>query len=57
MWFGHRVHGRRMADGNGKHEHVYVRNSSGVYSHGKRGVDQDEGNHRVEDRRLDFCSR
>lgn len=57
VWSGHRVHGRRMADSNGKYEHVHVRNRSCVYSHGKRGADQDEGNHRMEGRRLDFCSR
>lgn len=54
MWPGHRVDGWRMVDGNGEHEHVHLRNRPGVHSHGKRGVDQNEGNYRVEWRRLDF---
>lgn len=51
---GRRVDGRRMADGHCEHEHVHLRNRTGVHSHGKRGVDQDEGNYRLEWRRLDF---
>lgn len=54
---GHRVHGWRVVDRDGKHEHVHLRNSSGIHPNGKRGFEQDAGNYRLEGWRFDFRSR
>lgn len=55
--FGHRVDGWRMANSNGEYKHVHLRNRASIYSHGERGVDQDERDNRVEGRRFDFRPR
>lgn len=54
---GRRVDGRRMVDGHCQHEHVHVRNRSGVHTDGERGVGQDAGDHRMAGGRLDFRTR
>lgn len=57
MRSGHRVDGWRMVDSDREHKYVHLRNRSGVYSHGERGVDQNERDNRVEGWRFDFCPR
>ena len=44
---GHRVAGRRVADGHGQHQHVHLRDRARLHPHGERVPRQDARDHRL----------
>lgn len=57
VWPGPGLHGRRVADGDRQHQHVHLRDRTGVHSDGARCHGEDARNHRLSGRRLHTSTR